>query len=83
MIETRDLRKSFTTRQGGVRLTMDEGEISDFLGPNGAGKTTTLRILATRLYGTRHPAVRNEQSGRPLPSRPDPFQLRPQRVRIR
>jgi len=57
MIETRGLRKSFTTRQGrekktvdavrGVDLTVAEGEIFGFLGPNGAGKTTTLRMLAT------------------------------------
>ena len=57
MIETRGLRKSFTSRQGrekkkveavrGVDLTVAEGEIYGFLGPNGAGKTTTLRMLAT------------------------------------
>ena len=57
MIETRGLRKSFTTRQGrekktvdavrGVDLTVAEGEIFGFLGPNGAGKTTMLRMLAT------------------------------------
>src|SRR3954470_9525995 len=57
MIETRGLRKSFVSRQGrekktveavrGVDLTVDEGEIFGFLGPNGAGKTTTLRMLAT------------------------------------
>jgi ABC-2 type transport system ATP-binding protein len=57
MIETRGLRKSFTTRQGrekktveavrGVDLTVNAGEIFGFLGPNGAGKTTTLRMLAT------------------------------------
>jgi ABC-2 type transport system ATP-binding protein len=57
MIETRGLRKSFMSRQGrekktvdavrGVDLTVDEGEIFGFLGPNGAGKTTTLRMLAT------------------------------------
>ena len=59
MIETRGLRKSFTSRQGrekktveavrGVDLTVAEGEIFGFLGPNGAGKTTTLRMLATLL----------------------------------
>jgi ABC-2 type transport system ATP-binding protein len=57
MIETRGLRKSFTSRQGrekktveavrGVDLDVSEGEIFGFLGPNGAGKTTTLRMLAT------------------------------------
>ncbi|MEU4213774.1 ATP-binding cassette domain-containing protein [Actinoplanes sp. NPDC026623] len=57
MIETRGLRKSFTSRQGrekktveavrGVDLRVEEGEIFGFLGPNGAGKTTTLRMLAT------------------------------------
>jgi ABC-2 type transport system ATP-binding protein len=57
VIETRGLRKSFTSRQGrekkvveavrGVDLNVDEGEIFGFLGPNGAGKTTTLRMLAT------------------------------------
>jgi ABC-2 type transport system ATP-binding protein len=57
MIETRGLRKSFRSRQGrekktveavrGVDLLVTEGEIFGFLGPNGAGKTTTLRMLAT------------------------------------
>ena len=57
MIETRGLRKSFTSRQGkekkvveavrGVDLDVADGEIFGFLGPNGAGKTTTLRMLAT------------------------------------
>ena len=57
MIETRGLRKAFTSRQGrekkiveavrGVDLDVAEGEIFGFLGPNGAGKTTTLRMLAT------------------------------------
>src|SRR5919106_6422901 len=57
MIETRGLRKSFTSRAGrekktveavrGVDLQVAEGEIFGFLGPNGAGKTTTLRMLCT------------------------------------
>src|ERR1700747_1218606 len=62
MIETRGLRKSFTSRQGrekktieavrGVDLDVSEGEIFGFLGPNGAGKTTTLRMLATLITPT-------------------------------
>jgi ABC-2 type transport system ATP-binding protein len=57
MIETKGLRKSFRSRDGrtkktveavrGVDLSVQEGEIFGFLGPNGAGKTTTLRMLAT------------------------------------
>jgi ABC-2 type transport system ATP-binding protein len=57
IIETRGLRKSFRSRDGrnkktveavrGVDLAVSEGEIFGFLGPNGAGKTTTLRMLAT------------------------------------
>jgi ABC-2 type transport system ATP-binding protein len=57
IIETRGLKKSFTSREGrekrtveavrGVDLAVNEGEIFGFLGPNGAGKTTTLRMLAT------------------------------------
>jgi ABC-2 type transport system ATP-binding protein len=59
IIETKGLRKSFRSRQGrekktveavrGVDLSVREGEIFGFLGPNGAGKTTTLRMLATLL----------------------------------
>jgi len=57
IIETQGLRKSFRSRDGrtkksveavrGVDLQVAEGEIFGFLGPNGAGKTTTLRMLAT------------------------------------
>jgi ABC-2 type transport system ATP-binding protein len=57
IIETTGLRKSFSSRAGrekktveavrGVDLQVAEGEIFGFLGPNGAGKTTTLRMLAT------------------------------------
>jgi ABC-2 type transport system ATP-binding protein len=58
MIETRDLRHTFTSRKGaieavrGVDLRVERGEIFGFLGPNGAGKTTTLRMLATLLQPT-------------------------------
>ncbi len=63
IIETRDLRKSFKSRQEkgkpqlveavkGVSMKVEKGEIFGFLGPNGAGKTTTLRMLSTLLPPT-------------------------------
>jgi ABC-2 type transport system ATP-binding protein len=58
MIETHDLRRTFTSRKGdvdavaGVDLDVRKGEIFGFLGPNGAGKTTTLRMLSTLLPPT-------------------------------
>jgi ABC-2 type transport system ATP-binding protein len=58
MIDTHDLRRSFTSRKGaveavaGVDLDVKQGEIFGFLGPNGAGKTTTLRMLSTLLPPT-------------------------------
>jgi ABC-2 type transport system ATP-binding protein len=58
MIQTKDLRRTFTSRKGdieavrGVDLAVGAGEIFGFLGPNGAGKTTTLRMLATLLTPT-------------------------------
>ncbi len=58
IIETRGLRRTFTTRRGpvdavaGVDLRVEAGTIFGFLGPNGAGKTTTLRMLATLLPPT-------------------------------
>ena len=60
MIETHDLRRTFTTRGKGadveavrgVDLVVEAGAIFGFLGPNGAGKTTTLRMLATLLAPT-------------------------------
>jgi len=58
VIETRGLRRTFTSRGSaveavaGVDLRVVAGEIFGFLGPNGAGKTTTLRMLATLLPPT-------------------------------
>jgi len=58
VIETKELRKTFKSRQGkdkivtavkGVDMAVTQGEIFGFLGPNGAGKTTTLRMLSTLL----------------------------------
>jgi ABC-2 type transport system ATP-binding protein len=52
-IETRDLKKTFTTpfssravtALDGVSLSVGRGEVFGLLGPNGAGKTTTVKIL--------------------------------------
>ncbi|HVA22268.1 MAG TPA: ATP-binding cassette domain-containing protein [Candidatus Micrarchaeia archaeon] len=58
MIQTRGLRRTFTSRRGaveavaGIDLEVEAGTIFGFLGPNGAGKTTTLRMLATLLPPT-------------------------------
>jgi ABC-2 type transport system ATP-binding protein len=55
MIETRALRRTFTSRSGpveavaGIDLHVEAGEVFGCLGPNGAGKTTTLRMLSTLL----------------------------------
>ncbi|GII91374.1 ATP-binding cassette domain-containing protein [Sinosporangium siamense] len=60
IIDTHDLKKTFTTRKRrgapetvhavrGIDLTVKKGEIFGVLGPNGAGKTTTIRMLATLL----------------------------------
>jgi len=63
MIETHDLRRTFTSRKTeveavrGVDLSVGTGEIFGFLGPNGAGKTTTLRMLATLLTPTSGEAM--------------------------
>ena len=60
VIETRDLRKTFTvTRKAGrfrrtrhpivavdgVTLRVERGELLGYIGPNGAGKSTTLKML--------------------------------------
>lgn len=59
IIEIKDLKKSFKSRDKGkkktveavkgITLSINEGEVFGFLGPNGAGKTTTQRMLATLL----------------------------------
>src|SRR6187431_3201029 len=69
IIETSGLRKSFVSRAGrekktveavrGVDLQVAEGEVFGFLGPNGAGKSTTVRMLTTLMTitsGTAHVA---------------------------
>jgi ABC-2 type transport system ATP-binding protein len=55
IIETKHLKKTFTTRKGIVESVKDvtievkSGEIFGFIGPNGAGKTTSMRMLTTLL----------------------------------
>jgi lipooligosaccharide transport system ATP-binding protein len=53
MISARDLRKSFTSRDGeiveavkGIDIDVRRGEAFGFLGPNGAGKSSTMRMIA-------------------------------------
>jgi ABC-2 type transport system ATP-binding protein len=54
VLETKDLRVEYTTRDPGQRvkvavdglnLKIRAGEVFGFLGPNGAGKTTTMNVL--------------------------------------
>jgi ABC-2 type transport system ATP-binding protein len=67
VIETRDLRKTFTvTRKAGrfrrtrhpvvavdgVTLRVERGELLGYIGPNGAGKSTTLKMLTGVLMPT-------------------------------
>jgi ABC-2 type transport system ATP-binding protein len=57
VIETKELRKTFVSKEHGVKkeveavkginLTVSRGEIFGFLGPNGAGKSTTQKMLST------------------------------------
>ncbi len=62
VIETKGLRKTFTSKEKGgkkeveavksIDLTVRKGEIFGFLGPNGAGKSTTQKMLSTLLHPT-------------------------------
>lgn len=47
MLEVRNLKKSFGSRQilDGVNLTVEDGKILCIVGPSGAGKTTLLRCI--------------------------------------
>jgi len=59
LVELRDARKTFYTRQGrvralaGVTLAVNSGDVFGLLGANGAGKTTAMRCILglTRLSG--------------------------------
>ena len=62
VIETKELRKTFISKERGVKkeveavkgidLAVRRGEIYGFLGPNGAGKSTTQKMLSTLLHPT-------------------------------
>ncbi len=83
MIETRGLRKTFSSKKKrmsvsveavrGIDLTVGAGEIFGFLGPNGAGKTTTLRMLSTLITPDGGAAT---IAGVDLLSRPDEVRRR-------
>ena len=56
ILEVRDLKKTFHTKNGaevravkGISFSVERGEIFGFLGPNGAGKSTTITMLTTGL----------------------------------
>ena len=52
MIQCRDLRKSYDTRNvlKGIRLDIPKGSIFGLLGPSGAGKTTLIKILTGQIH---------------------------------
>lgn len=52
MIQCRDLRKSYDTRDvlKGIRLDIPKGSIFGLLGPSGAGKTTLIKILTGQIH---------------------------------
>ena len=51
MIDARDLRRSFGSKEAvaGITFRTHTGEIFGLLGPNGAGKTTTIRMLSGQI----------------------------------
>jgi daunorubicin resistance ABC transporter ATP-binding subunit len=57
-IRTEDLRKTYTTKGGGVPavrgidLAVSKGQFFGLLGPNGAGKSTTISMLTTLVVPT-------------------------------
>ncbi len=59
MLEVKDIRKVFGTRQAvrGISFKVETGEILGFLGPNGAGKSTTMRMVAGFLPPTAGTAL--------------------------
>jgi ABC-2 type transport system ATP-binding protein len=77
MIETRELKKTFSSRKStveavrGIDLRVEAGEIFGFLGPNGAGKTTTLRMLTTLV-----PPTAGDASVAGVDLRTDPQEVR-------
>jgi len=65
VVETSELRRTFTARTGaftrhkreieavcGITFSIERGELFGLLGPNGAGKTTTIKMLITLLLPT-------------------------------
>jgi ABC-2 type transport system ATP-binding protein len=62
VVETKTLRKTFVSKERGVKraleavkgidLAVKRGEIFGFLGPNGAGKSTTQKMLSTLMQPT-------------------------------
>lgn len=58
VLEVKDLRKEYTTRNGtveavkGISFQVGKGEIFGFLGANGAGKSTTINMVTTQLLPT-------------------------------
>ena len=74
MVETKNLRKTFTRKDGtpvhavkGVSLNIHKGEIFSLLGPNGAGKTTTISMISGLIEPTEGDALIGSYSIRQQP----------------